>query len=126
MQKGSCQIESEDRRGSTAAVVLAQVYNPNLGLPEGLLHPQYDSSAYISCLIAVGSPETDRQINMVNKAAAKLRAQLAKEGKVIVCPGVQDGLSARVCLDEGFENLYMVEFSQDENPRFGDRGLTQL
>lgn len=63
---------------------------------------------------------------MVNKAAAKLRAQLAEEGKVIVCPGVQDGLSARVCLDEGFENLYMVEFSQDENPRFGDRGLTQL
>lgn len=45
---------------------------------------------------------------MVNKSAIKLRAQLAKEGSVIVCPGVQDGLSARVCLDEGFENLYMV------------------
>lgn len=45
---------------------------------------------------------------MVNKAAAKLRAQLAEQGKVIVCPGVQDGLSARVCLNEGFENLYMV------------------
>lgn len=45
---------------------------------------------------------------MVNKAAAKLRAQLADESKIIVCPGVQDGLSARVCLDEGFENLYMV------------------
>lgn len=52
---------------------------------------------------------------MVNKAAAKLRAQLAEEGKVIVCPGVQDGLSARVCLDEGFENLYMV--SRDEIKR---------
>lgn len=45
---------------------------------------------------------------MVNKAAVKLRAQLADESKIIVCPGVQDGLSARVCLDEGFENLYMV------------------
>ncbi|KAJ4392021.1 hypothetical protein N0V93_005641 [Gnomoniopsis smithogilvyi] len=45
---------------------------------------------------------------MVNKAAAKLRAQLADESKIIVCPGVQDGLSARVCLDEGFENLYMT------------------
>lgn len=45
---------------------------------------------------------------MVNKAADKLRAQLAEEDKVIVCPGVQDGLSARVCLDEGFKNLYMV------------------
>lgn len=45
---------------------------------------------------------------MVNKAAAKLRAQIAEEGNIVVCPGVQDGLSARVCLDEGFKNLYMV------------------
>lgn len=45
---------------------------------------------------------------MVNKAANKLRAQLADTSNIIVCPGVQDGLSARVCLDEGFENLYMV------------------
>lgn len=45
---------------------------------------------------------------MVNRAAAKLRAQLADKDSIIVCPGVQDGLSARVCLDEGFKNLYMV------------------
>ncbi|EON98063.1 putative methylisocitrate lyase (2-methylisocitrate lyase) protein [Phaeoacremonium minimum UCRPA7] len=45
---------------------------------------------------------------MYNKAAAKLRAQIAEEGKIVVCPGVQDGLSARVCLAEGFENLYMT------------------
>lgn len=45
---------------------------------------------------------------MGNRAAAKLRAQIAQEGNIVVCPGVQDGLSARVCLSEGFENLYMV------------------
>lgn len=45
---------------------------------------------------------------MVNRAAAKLRAQLADKDSIIVCPGVQDGLSARVCLDEGFQNLYMT------------------
>ncbi|KAK2605325.1 hypothetical protein N8I77_008171 [Diaporthe amygdali] len=45
---------------------------------------------------------------MVNRAAAKLRAQLADKDNIIVCPGVQDGLSARVCLDEGFQNLYMT------------------
>lgn len=45
---------------------------------------------------------------MVNKAAATLRAQLAEQDSILVCPGVQDGLSARVCLDEGFKNLYMV------------------
>jgi len=45
---------------------------------------------------------------MGNKAAAKLRAQLADTSKIIVCPGVQDGLSARVCLQQGFETLYMT------------------
>ncbi|KAK0723074.1 Phosphoenolpyruvate/pyruvate domain-containing protein [Lasiosphaeria miniovina] len=45
---------------------------------------------------------------MVNKAGAKLRAQLADPDRIIVCPGVQDGLSARVCLQQGFENLYMT------------------
>lgn len=50
---------------------------------------------------------------MINQAAAKLRAQIAEEGKIVVCPGVQDGLSARVCLAEGFENLYMVRTAPD-------------
>ncbi|KAM7220770.1 Pyruvate/Phosphoenolpyruvate kinase-like domain containing protein [Rhypophila decipiens] len=44
----------------------------------------------------------------VNQAAAKLRAQLADPDQIIVCPGVQDGLSARVCLHKGFKNLYMT------------------
>lgn len=45
---------------------------------------------------------------MGNRAVAKLRAQLRQEGAVVVCPGVQDGLSARACLAEGFETLYMT------------------
>ncbi|KAK3313804.1 Pyruvate/Phosphoenolpyruvate kinase-like domain-containing protein [Apodospora peruviana] len=45
---------------------------------------------------------------MINKAAAKLRSQVADPNKFIVCPGVQDGLSARVCLQQGFKNLYMT------------------
>ncbi|KAK3374953.1 Pyruvate/Phosphoenolpyruvate kinase-like domain-containing protein [Podospora didyma] len=45
---------------------------------------------------------------MVNKAAAKLRAQLADPDEIVVCPGVQDGLSARVCLQQGFRNPYMT------------------
>ncbi|KAJ0116488.1 hypothetical protein J7T55_007468 [Diaporthe amygdali] len=53
-------------------------------------------------------PDTKSPQKMVNRAAAKLRAQLADKDNIIVCPGVQDGLSARVCLDEGFQNLYMT------------------
>ncbi|EAA27174.1 Phosphoenolpyruvate/pyruvate domain-containing protein [Neurospora crassa] len=45
---------------------------------------------------------------VINQAAAKLRAQLFESDDLIVCPGVQDGLSARVCLQQGFKNLYMT------------------
>ncbi|KAK3391768.1 Pyruvate/Phosphoenolpyruvate kinase-like domain-containing protein [Sordaria brevicollis] len=45
---------------------------------------------------------------VINQAAAKLRAQLFESDELIVCPGVQDGLSARVCLQQGFKNLYMT------------------
>ncbi|KAK4456012.1 Pyruvate/Phosphoenolpyruvate kinase-like domain-containing protein [Podospora aff. communis PSN243] len=45
---------------------------------------------------------------MDNLAASKLRTQLAEPDSIIFCPGVQDGLSARVCLQQGFKNLYMA------------------
>jgi len=38
----------------------------------------------------------------------KLRALLADTSKIIVCPGVYDGLTARIALNAGFECLYMV------------------
>ena len=44
----------------------------------------------------------------VPKAAAKLREYLADPEKVVVCPGVHDGLTARVALSVGFDALYMV------------------
>ena len=41
-------------------------------------------------------------------AVAKLRQLLADESKIIVCPGVYDGFTARIALQEGFDALYMV------------------
>lgn len=41
-------------------------------------------------------------------AVAKLRELLADQSKIIVCPGVFDGLTARIALNEGFDALYMV------------------
>jgi 2-methylisocitrate lyase-like PEP mutase family enzyme len=43
--------------------------------------------------------------------AAKLRASLAENDKIIACPGVYDGLTARIALKVGFECLYMVGLS---------------
>jgi hypothetical protein len=44
-----------------------------------------------------------------NMSAAKnLRALLAEKSKIIVCPGVYDGFTARIALNEGFDCLYMV------------------
>jgi hypothetical protein len=41
-------------------------------------------------------------------AAARLRRLLADQSQIIVCPGVYDGLTARIALQSGFNALYMV------------------
>lgn len=41
-------------------------------------------------------------------AAARLRELLADKDKLIVCPGVYDGYTARITLQEGFDCLYMT------------------
>lgn len=44
----------------------------------------------------------------VSPAASKLRELLADQSKIIVCPGVFDGLTARIALEAGFDAMYMV------------------
>jgi hypothetical protein len=41
-------------------------------------------------------------------AVAKLRALLAEKDRIIVCPGVYDGFTARIALQQKFDCLYMV------------------
>ncbi|KAI1781236.1 Phosphoenolpyruvate/pyruvate domain-containing protein [Hypoxylon cercidicola] len=42
------------------------------------------------------------------QSATKLRQMLADPDKIVVCPGVHDGLTARVALSVGFDALYMT------------------
>ncbi|ORY69991.1 Pyruvate/Phosphoenolpyruvate kinase-like domain-containing protein [Pseudomassariella vexata] len=42
------------------------------------------------------------------KGAAQLRKYLADPDKIVVCPGVHDGLTARMALNVGFDALYMT------------------
>lgn len=42
------------------------------------------------------------------KAVTSLRALLEQTEKIIVCPGVYDGLTARIALRQKFDCLYMV------------------
>lgn len=46
----------------------------------------------------------------MTRGAAKLR-EMIKTGRTIVSPGVYEGLGARVCLQNGFDTLYMVSKS---------------
>ena len=41
-------------------------------------------------------------------ASTKLRQLLSDPSKLLVCPGVYDGFSARIALSVGFDALYMV------------------
>jgi 2-methylisocitrate lyase-like PEP mutase family enzyme len=43
-------------------------------------------------------------------AATELRRFLEQSNKVLPCPGVYDGFSARIALQVGFDALYMVNF----------------
>jgi 2-methylisocitrate lyase-like PEP mutase family enzyme len=60
-------------------------------------------------------------------SAARLRELLAQEGKTIICPGVYDGLTARIMLNEGFDAIYMTGAGTAMS-RLGmpDLGLTNL
>ncbi|KAI1335129.1 Pyruvate/Phosphoenolpyruvate kinase-like domain-containing protein [Xylariaceae sp. FL0016] len=42
------------------------------------------------------------------KSATKLRQMLADPNQIVVCPGVHDGLTARMALHVGFDGLYMT------------------
>jgi 2-methylisocitrate lyase-like PEP mutase family enzyme len=44
-------------------------------------------------------------------AAARLRAFLAEKDKIVVCPGIYDGFTARISIEAGFECLYMVRIN---------------
>ncbi|KAI1815981.1 carboxyvinyl-carboxyphosphonate phosphorylmutase [Poronia punctata] len=45
---------------------------------------------------------------LINKAATRLREMLGDPEQIIVCPGVHDGLTARMALHVGFDALYMT------------------
>jgi 2-methylisocitrate lyase-like PEP mutase family enzyme len=44
-------------------------------------------------------------------AVQKLRNMLADPDKFIACPGVYDGFTARIALQEGVDCLYMVSLA---------------
>jgi hypothetical protein len=50
----------------------------------------------------------DRKVIKHESPATRLRNNLETGAGLIVCPGVYDGLSARIALDVGFDALYMV------------------
>ncbi|KAJ5190350.1 Pyruvate/Phosphoenolpyruvate kinase [Penicillium cinerascens] len=63
----------------------------------------------------------------VTPAASKLRRMLKETNELIVCPGVYDGLSARIAMSVGFKGLYMTGAGTTAS-RLGmaDLGLAQL
>ncbi|KAL8827961.1 MAG: hypothetical protein Q9191_002867 [Dirinaria sp. TL-2023a] len=60
-------------------------------------------------------------------ASTRLRHQLAESNRLIVCPGVYDGFSARIAIDVGFDALYMTGAGTTAS-RLGhaDLGIAQL
>ena len=49
----------------------------------------------------------------VVEGGTRLRQLLEDPNHLIVCPGVYDGLSARIAISMGFEAIYMVIYNQN-------------
>lgn len=58
--------------------------------------------------------------------AAKLRQLLADESKIIVCPGVFDGLTARIAIQAGFDAIYMVSMNSYSFKNIMEDSLTLI
>lgn len=69
-----------------------------------------------------GSNGTNQEINGTAttptpmSGATKLQQRIRETNDLIVCPGVYDGLSARIALSLGFEAMYMVRISTFIHP----------
>lgn len=48
----------------------------------------------------------------MSEGATRLRELLSDPKRIVVCPGVYDGLTARIALSMGFDALYMVRMNQ--------------
>lgn len=64
----------------------------------------------------MGSVDTSRKPKACSPftGAARLRELLNDRSKIVVCPGVYDGLTARLALEAGFDALYMVSRRLEE------------
>ena len=52
--------------------------------------------------------------------AQRLRDLLKDPNKIVLCPGVFDGLTARLALDVGFDALYMVQIPMPRSLMIAD------
>ncbi|GAB7355303.1 hypothetical protein MBLNU459_g5838t1 [Dothideomycetes sp. NU459] len=57
-------------------------------------------------LVSIRAPE--QKPDVYAPAATRLRYMIKALDRIIVCPGVYDGLSARIALEVGFEGIYMT------------------
>lgn len=85
----------------------------------GLLwQPKYDPSATMSVQCQLNghlTPPRDTddfsmndEVEIILPASTRLRNMINHSDKIIVAPGVYDGLSARVALSVGFDAMYMA------------------
>jgi hypothetical protein len=105
-----CQPRSNCRRGPKLNTPRSD------GAPMSAFSSHLDLLTTFSCFISyLQTHNCTYSCNMAHltppqTTASKLRALLAKENEIVVCPGVYDGFTARLALNAGFKILYMVSF----------------
>ena len=71
------------------------------------------SNSYNHCTTTGMFPRAPKNGHISNvDSATKFRSLLDTSNEILMCPGVYDGMSARVALSVGFDALYMVSITQ--------------
>lgn len=118
----TCEINKAEDKLQTTATHSFQISSEeqHLGLP------------VTEASIALERAPSAKDISIENptiplRASTRLRQLIKKSPRIIVCPGVYDGLSARIALEVGFQAMYMTGAGTTAS-RLGaaDLGLAQL
>ena len=118
----TCDIEKtvEELRKATTHDVQVSSEERSLGLPVTELSIALERASLAND-ISIETPTAPL------RASTRLRQMIKTSPRIVVCPGVYDGLSARIALEVGFKAMYMTGAGTTAS-RLGaaDLGLAQL
>jgi hypothetical protein len=101
-------IPLHQRRGQTSDIWNGLLWQPKHIPAATMSAPMRDSNGHLTPPRDLDDLSMNDEVEIIPPASTRLRHMINHSEKIIVAPGVYDGLSARVALSVGFDAMYMV------------------